>query len=114
VNAFVDLFAAVDREDRGDPVGVVGVGVLAGAEIHYKHTLSISTMARFAQLGIMLLAARACSAFAPVSKTYGTRAIATSSVLKASDSDFDDYKAEVCKTAHLIVCLSHVPSVSHA
>jgi [acyl-carrier-protein] S-malonyltransferase len=52
-------------------------------------------MTRFAQLGMMLLAARVSTAFVPAAKTFGTRAVATSSILKASDSDFDDYKAEV-------------------
>lgn len=62
---------------------------------HTIPSLFVSTMTRFAQLGMMLLAARVSTAFVPVAQTFGTRAVATSSVLKASDSDFDDYKAEV-------------------
>ena len=81
---------AVDREDMHE------ISLLIPSLIrHTTPSLFVSTMARFAQLGMMLLAARVSTAFVPVAKTFGTRAVATSSILKASDSDFDDYKAEV-------------------
>ena len=50
-------------------------------------------MARIAQVGMMLMAARVSTAFVPAATTFGQRAVASS--LRASDYDFDDYKAEV-------------------
>lgn len=51
---------------------------------------------------MLLAASRMSAAFAPAARSFGTRvaplmASDAETVVKASDSDFDDYKAEVSK-----------------